>query len=78
MVKIRVAGPLVAAARAVEVGGRAGVVDRAGVGDDQRPQTAAQERNQANSAFVPSAGSANPMNAVFPASCKNAPNAAAP
>lgn len=38
----------------------------------------APRHNRADSAAVPSAGSANPTNAVFPASCKNAPNAAAP
>ena len=59
------------------VGREPAVADRAAAVDRPLP-IAAPRRNRVDSAAAPSAGSANPMNAVFPASCKNAPHAAAP
>ena len=53
------------------------VADRVG-GVVRSLPMAAPPHNRADSAAAPSAGSANPTSAVFPASCKNAPHAAAP
>ena len=59
------------------VGREPAVAVRAVAVERSLPVTAPR-RNRVDSAAAPSAVSANPMNAVFPASCKNAPNAAAP
>ena len=78
MGKKKVAAAAVVDKEVAAAGGRVpAVADRAAAVDRPLPITAPRH-NRVDSAAAPSAGSVNPMNAVFPASCKNAPNAAAP
>ena len=72
MGKIKAAG-VVVVGKVVAV-----VADRAAADADPPLTIAAPQLKRADFVFVPSAGNAKPMNAVFPASCKSVPNVAAP